>query len=249
MRVVSFRGLSLAMLMAMTGVVHAALIAPSSWVRGVDPSSTYQEWDIFNSPAGPNPPNSPGVPAGSTVAAAPFNSNGVANVVETSGASFRTGGGNIYSPSAIVDVDVTVPNFAAAAATWTTVILQTRTQGSSLDVGSVRLTSPAGTVSPADSALLFTQALGGPGGTLEDRWFQFVLPGNAAAYTLEFAGAETSVSLDKVSVDTVWTTAATALQDPNPVPEPAAGTLAFIAGSAIAGLAAIRRRRSKRMQG
>lgn len=219
-------------------LAQAAFVAPASWVRGVDPGSTYQEWDVFTSTTGPNAPNSPGVPPAAVVAAAPFNPNGVADAFDTAGGSFVTGGGNIYSPTAIVDVDVLVPNYAAGAATWTTVLLQTRTQGNSIDPAGVRLSGPGGTLAPVDSALLFVQPLGGFGGNLEDRWFEFIVPGNAASYLLEFAGAASSVSVDKISVDTVWTSAANPLRDPNPVvPEPRAGVLAILAAGVSLGLA------------
>jgi hypothetical protein len=73
---------------------------------------------------------------------------------------------------------------------------------------------------------MFSQELGGFGGTLEDRWFQFVVPGNAASYTIEFAGAAESVSLDKLAVDTVWTDAANPLREPNPLGPPSATVVA-----------------------
>lgn len=214
--------------------VEAAFSPPTMWARSVDGRSTYQEWDKFVAPAGPNPPNSPNVPLGASVDAAPFNPNGVADVVESSGASFITSGGNIYSPTAVTDFDVSVPNFGAAA-TWTTVLVQLRTQGSLLDVSAVRVTGGGGPYAAVDSALLFSQALGGFGGVLEDRWFEFHLPGNAGAYLVEFHAAESSMSLDKLAIDTVWTSAATPIDEPNPVPEP--GAIALLAGGTLAALA------------
>ena len=219
-----------------------AFVAPTQWTRGVDARSTYQEWDRFTDPLGPNAPNSPGVPVGAVVDAAPFNSAGVANVVDSSGASFATSGGNIYSPTAAIDIDATVPNFNAPAALWTTVLLQIRTQGSELNPASVHVVADGTTYTPMDSALLFQQVLGGFGGVLQDRWFQFTIPGNSASYLVEFAGAMESTSLDKVSIDTVWTSAQSPLVESNPVPEPSTLTLLF---ASLLGLVAIRRRANR----
>ncbi len=233
MRFASFGGslfITGCLLFAQTAV--AAFVSPSGWTRS-DASSTYQEWDKFSSPAGPNAPNSPNVPAGAVVDAAPFNPNGAANVIDSSGASFVTSGGNIYSPSAIIDIDVQVPNYNAGAALWTTIILQTRTQGSLLDLNSIRIEHNSNTYTPVEQQLMFQQNLGGFGGVLQDRWFEFHLPGNAASYTIQFAGAESSVSLDKVAVDTIWTAAASPINEPQPVPEPAGLALAITAACSI----------------
>ena len=235
MRLVSLTAFLLTVfaLLAITPAAQAAFVAPSQWARGTDVRSTYQEWDRFDTPAGPNAPNSPNVPVAAAVAAAPFNTAGVANLVDTSGGSFVTSGGNIYSPTAVVSVDATVPNFDAPTAQWTTVVLQTRTQGTAVDLSTVQLTADSVVYQPIDSALVFTQVLGGFGGTLEDRWFQFVVPGNSASYLIEFNAPSSSMSLDKVSVDTFWTAAQTPIVEPNPVPEPATWLTLLCGGLAL----------------
>src|SRR5262245_55011414 len=68
----------------------ADFVSPTLWVRGSNTRSTYQGWDIFSSVTGPNAPNSPNVPAGAIVDAAPFNPNGAGDVLDTSGVSFLT---------------------------------------------------------------------------------------------------------------------------------------------------------------
>jgi hypothetical protein len=209
------------------GQGRAAFVSPTQWQRAVDIRSTYQEWDRFDSPAGPNAPNIPNVPVGASVTAAPFNPVGVANVLDNSGASFVTSGGNIYSPTAVVDVDSTIPNYDAPSANWTTLIVQTRTQGTSIDLNSLQVVADSVAYQPIDSALLFTQVLGGFGGVLEDRWFQFTIPGNSASYLVQFNGAGSSMSLDKLSVDSVWTAAQASIVEPNPVPEPTTWALAI----------------------
>lgn len=206
----------------------AAFVSPTQWVRSADPRSTYQEWDKFVSSAGPNSPNSPNVPVGAVVDAPPTNPNGTADLIETSGTSFVTGGGNIYSFAAATDFDVTVPNYSEPSASWTTVLVQLSTLGSLLDSASVRVSSGGTTYQPVESALLFSQVLGGFGGVQQDRWFEFHLPGNAASYLVEFNSVESSMSLDRVAVDTAWTSAATPLNAPNPVvPEPGSVGLAL----------------------
>lgn len=216
---------------------YADFVAPTQWTRGSDPKSTYQGWDIFASPAGPNAPNSPGSPPAAVVDAPPFNPNGAANVFDSSGGSFITSGGNIYSFSVPTDIHVTVPNYAAGAATFTTLILQTRTQGTPMDLSTVSLVAGANTYTPVSSALLFSQTLGGFGGLLEDRWFEFQVPGNAASYAFEFKAEESSMSLDRVAVDTIWTSAAQPVLEPNPVPEPATVVLLTLG---LAGVVATR---------
>jgi hypothetical protein len=77
--------------------------------------------------------------------------------------------------------------------------VQIRTQGTDLDVSSVLWNG----VAPDSTTLLFSQVLGGFGGTLRDYAFEWTgLPGNLALNTLTFRAAESSMSLDRLAVDT-----------------------------------------------
>jgi hypothetical protein len=156
------------------------------------------------------------------------------DVYDTSGGSFLTGGGNIYSPSLPIDIDVVTPNYNLGPSGWTTVVLQTVTLGTTLDLASVRVTSGGTTRYPIDAALLFTQPLGGFGGVQEDRWFEFHLPGNAESYTFELLASGGSLSFDRVAVDTIWVPGDAPIDEPNPVPEPSSlvltGAALFIFG-------------------
>ena len=194
--------------------VQAAFIPPA--YRG-GPDTTYQEWNVFSTPAGPNAPD-----------VANSNINGTANISESSGQSFVTSGGNIYSPTAVTFLTVTVPDFNLGSGYVTNAVVQIRTQGTPVDTASVLFNGFA-----AESAtLLHTEPLGGFGGNLEDWEFVYTgLLGNIAVDTITFHGSGSSMSLDRVSVDT------------QAVAVPEAGSLVFggIALATVVGM--IRRRR------
>lgn len=194
--------------------VQAAFVAPA-FRGGAD--TTYQEWNVFTSSAGPNTPD-----------VANSNVNGTANVVETSGGSFVTSGGNIYSFSVPTFFTVTVPDFDLGSGYVTNAVVQIRTQGTPVDTTSVLFNGVA-----ANSAtLLYTEALGGFGGALED--WKFIYTGvlsNLAVDTITFNATGSSLSLDRVSVDTQATA----------VPE--AGSLVLGGLVSVVAACVIRRRR------
>ena len=199
-------------------------VAPTAWARGSAPFSTYQQWDVFASvPNGP-PPNTPGQVVGSNVAsvdAAPFNPYGTANVVDTSGISFSVGG-DIYSFSAPTNINITVPtNTAASTGGWTTLILETRTEGTTIDLSSVQVLHNAQTYSPVASALLFTETV------------PFPPFGDSTSYTLQFNASGPSMALDNVAVDTIWTSASSPISQPIPAPEPAGIALGALGASIL----------------
>lgn len=215
-----------------------AFVAPTQWNRG-DAGTTYQEWDVFTSPAGPNDPD---VANQNPHWAA----SGDSDVYDTSGGSFVTSGGNIYSFSVPGQIDVLIPDSGLGASHYTTVVFQLRTQGTEADYSSIRLTYNDGTdehtLSPVDSAELFREGLGGFGGALVDAWFEFHIPYSPASYLIEFEALSSSMSLDCIAVDSITTTAALGfVNEPNPVPEPA--SLALLATGTV--LAASRRRTAR----
>lgn len=181
-----------------------------------DSDSTYQQWDVFTSALfGPNLPD-----------IANNNPNGTAQLVQTIPGAFVTGGGNIYAPSTPVSFTVDVPDYDQGAGFFTTAVLQIRTLGTSLDLTSVTFNG----VAPQVTGLLLQQPLGGFGGFLEDWLFQWNnLIGNGAINTVAFGSAGTSMSLDRVAIDTIV----------RPVPEPSSIVL-LLASTSVCGL--IRRR-------
>ncbi|MBI2824340.1 MAG: hypothetical protein HYX69_06600 [Planctomycetia bacterium] len=169
-------------------------LLPTAWQR-TDPGSTYQEWNVFASADG-STPNAPDV--GLFNPASPANGN--PDVFDTSGGSFLTGGGNIYSFSVATDIDAVIPNYGYGSWYHTTLILQTRTIGSEIDYAGVHI----GTAAPAAQQELGRVPVGSPGGdTFQvDHLFRFELAGNAASYLAEFMASAPSMSLDRVAVDT-----------------------------------------------
>ena len=222
---------------AAAGSASAAFIDPPDWDR---PSSdaeaqgglnTYQEWDVFESPAGPNDPDvaevNPNAGAGPNA--------GKANLYDTSGQSFVPGSGNIYSPTAATLLDADIPGFGLGGGYETAVMFQLRTQGSEVNYGTVRLTYNDGvadrTIGYTDRDELERVALGGFGGSRVDTLFQFLVPFSPSTFKIEFDAAGSSMSTDRVAVDT--NTVA--------VPEPA--SLGLVGG--VAGLLLVRRRRRR----
>ncbi|MEO1533981.1 MAG: hypothetical protein AAFS11_00280 [Planctomycetota bacterium] len=229
-----------AVVVGSAGVASADFVTPDSygWSRGAE-NSFYAEWDFFESPFGGNIPSEgmfpSSLPAGWTMP----------DVVETSGSSFITGGGNIYSFSAITEFEVTVPNYDLGGKQFgTTVLVQMRTLGAELDYESIRI----GSVSPVETIELDRTAVGGGlGGEMVDVLFRFDLNGNAADYLIEFESATSSMSLDRLAIDTFSTSRLSSANasglfrssDAGPVPAPGAACLL-----AAGGLAVCRRRRS-----
>ena len=205
---------AVAALLVSAAALQADFLVPA--FRG-GPDTTYQQWEVFQSPGGPNPPD-----------VANFNPNGTANVVETTGSAFLTSGGNIYSPAVATDFIATIPDYGYGAGYITDVVVQIRIQGTDLDVSSVLWNG----VAPDSTTLLFSQVLGGFGGTLRDYAFEWNgLPGNLALNALTFQAAGSSMSLDRLAVDTQ--TAA--------IPEANALLLAGLASGGIV-VARVRRR-------
>jgi hypothetical protein len=161
-----------------------------AWTRGQTAGSTYAQWEVFGSTSGPNAPDV-GQFVGGVVA-------GSFNAFDRGNQSFVTGSGNIYSINGFVRPQVDIPNFGFGSGYVTTVLVQTRTFGFEIAPASVLVNG----VGAVGSTELFRQALGGPGGNLVDTLWRFELAGNAALYTLTFEAGATSMSLDRVAIDT-----------------------------------------------
>lgn len=221
---------------SLTGVGYApaAFIEPTEWTRpstdaeALADLTTYQEWNAFSSPGGPNDPDVAEVNPNPGTGPNPSK----ANVYDTSGSSFVTGSGNIYSPSAATLMDADIPSYGLGDGYETSVFFQLRTLGSEVDYDTVRLTYSDGandhTISYASYEELARVPLGGFGGSRVDSLFRFEAPFSPSTFKIEFDAAGSSMSTDRVAVDT--NTVA--------VPEPASlGVLG------LAGLVLARRRR------
>jgi len=195
--------------------VFGAFITPT--FRG-DANTTYQEWNIFSSATGANAPD-----------VASSNLNGTASATETTGTAFVTSGGNIYSFAAATAFNVVIPDFDLGSGYITNAVVQIRTQGTELDTASILFNG----VAASSATLLYTEALGGFGGALEDWEFVFTnVAGNIASDLITFQASGSSMSLDKISVDT------------QAVAVPEAGTL-LLSGMSVLGIwFYVRRRRS-----
>ena len=81
--------------------------------------------------------------------------------------------------------------------------MQTRTEGSEIDYGAVKI----GGAAPTATDELMRQTQAGPFGDsyTVDYWFEWILPGNAASYAIDLPASGASMSFDRVAVDTLAT--------------------------------------------
>lgn len=212
-------GMIVLALTAFAGNALADFLTPS--FRGLA-DTTYQAWDVFTSLEGPNPPD-----------VALSNPNGIPNVRELTGAGFVPSSGNLYVQAGVGDFEATVPDYNLGGGFVTNVVVQVRTQGSTLDLDSVLWNGMAWD----ESELLFEQPLGGGfGGVVQDWMFAWnLLPGSTAVNVLTFQAADLSLSLDRLSIDT------------QTVAVPEAGTLLLGSGSfgLVAAALYLQRRRGR----
>lgn len=215
------------------GTAEAAFVTPSGWTRPTNDTiagstlTTYQEWNFLTAPAGPNDPDigevnpNPGIGPNTSKA----------NAYDTSGLSFVTSGGNIYSFSGPTQMKADVPSYNLGSSASTTVLFQVRTLGTELDYDGVQLTYNNGssdqTLLPAQETELDRVSLGGFGGFQVDTLFRFEIPFSPNTFRIVFPASGSSMSADMVAVDTLTS-----------VPEPA-GIGMVVSG----GLALLARRR------
>lgn len=187
----------------------------------VDENRTYQQWDIFNSAAGPNSPLTYNINPYTTAANA---ANAFDSAAPGSGA-FVTSGGNIYSPTGIIKPRALVPlaNLSGNVENVTVEI--------SLGAGSQAITPTDFTVNGAAVSTLsnyvFTDNTDAASST-QRYLYTFTIP-DIATLQLDWGWDVTSGSLDAIAIQTQSVA----------TPEPASLALLGIGGAAL-----LRRRRA-----
>jgi hypothetical protein len=178
-------------------LASAAFIVPDGstapfedWSR-TDPNSMYAEWNTFTVANGA-PANTPDVGSfGPTPA----------NLEQNGAFAIITSGGNIYSFAGATGFDMTVPNYGYGIGYDTRVAVQLRTLGNPIDVSSLLLTFDDGngpqSLAPSSSV--------GPTPDADGQEWLFVWDVanfNAASMLVEFNASASSMSLDRLAVDT-----------------------------------------------
>jgi hypothetical protein len=179
-----------------------------------DPDTAVAAWNVFNA-----------YPIDTTPDVLSFGP-APQSVQELTGGAFLTGGGNIYSFAVATDFITTLTGYSATPGATRDVVLRLETLGTSVDLSSVRLNGAA----PTTSSLLFSAALGGFGGSEEERLFVWDNIVDATSYVFDFNAAGSSMSLSQLAM---YSSAATV------VPLPAAGWLLI---SSLGTLVSFRRR-------
>jgi len=173
--------------------------------RGTE-NSTYQEWNVFTSAF--NGPNIPDV--------ATANAHGTAALFQTTPGAFLTSGGNIYSIGTVTTFTAKVPDFNMGPNYRTNVVLQIQILGTNIDLDSVRFNG----LTFARSELIRETPLGGFGGFGRVWKFEWSnVSNNLPLNTIHFNSAASSMSLDRVAIDTSFSA----------VPEPSSGFLVALA--------------------
>lgn len=158
------------------------------------PRTTYQSWDRFDSATSANTPD-----------AGLFNPNGIPQLLNVEPTAILTSTRNIYSHQAPIQVTVDVPNYRASEATWTSLFVDISTLGQPFDPGAVSV----GGYAAVSSSLDASGGASSPYGGLAQSWsLQFQIPGNAANYALNVPAPSPFISLEALSVSTIYTTGA-----------------------------------------
>lgn len=194
----------------------AALVDPSFFGQ---PNTTYQQWDGFTSPAGPNPPTSVNNP------------NGTPNWFDTTAATdgaFAIGAppaAHIYSFSGALNLQADIPAPTLTGPATTTLILQAEVLGAPLDQNffGVSYAGLAGAPIPPSHITEVDQGSSGSGFGGGDFYYQVQWDGLPAASSYAVAYSPNDVSSSQLSarIDTLTV-----------VPEPV--SLGILATSAAA---------------
>ncbi|HVU86663.1 MAG TPA: dockerin type I domain-containing protein [Pirellulales bacterium] len=179
----------------------ATLVNPSFFGQA---NTTYQEWDGFTSPTGPNPATSVN------------NAYGTPNWLDTTAATdgaFIIGpppGSHVYSFSGILNLQATIPNPTLSAGATTTIVFQAEVLGSPLDqalfgVSFAGLSGDA--LLPAHITETNEGSASSPFGTGGDYYYlvEWDNVPAAASYTLAYSASGTSSSQVSARIDTLTT--------------------------------------------
>lgn len=164
------------------------------WSRG-DDATSYFAWDDFTTATGGNAPDVGAFPN-------PLPAGWIEpTVTETTGTAFVTSTGNIYSFGGTpLEFEVVTPGETVSGGTMT-VLLQTSTQGREIDPATIVCDGAA----PVEIVELYRQYLGPDGiggGSLVETLWRFEVEADGAA-VITFAADGESMSLDKITVDTL----------------------------------------------
>lgn len=185
--------------------------ASNPWISAPAPGSHYAEWNLFNS-----------VPTDATPDIA-----GAASVTETTGGSFLTGGGNIYSPFVATAFTATL---AGGGTGLYDVWLRIETLGE-LPLAVAKLNDLPGTLTETFSEDTTIVTPGGASTSHEKEWYwKWTVPA-ASSYEFKFGASAASMSLDQLALYVAPAAA---------VPEPQTYAL-FAVGLGLIGVIARRR--------
>ena len=204
------------LLLTLGGTASATFVTPDAyqmWQRA-DPSSTYQEWDVWTT-------------IGSAADVANVNPNGNAAVSQSvPGAVMVAGSGNLYAMGGDPSFSIVIPDFDSPSHT-TSVLLQIETIGNEFVPGTVLINGQA----PSYSVEFGNTEVPGFGGQMMsviETLFSWNGLTTGSDITIEFDGTQ-NMSLSRLSVDT------------STVPEPGTALLMLIG---LTGLACQGRRKA-----
>lgn len=199
---------------------QTGLIAPSSRGSG---NTTWYGWDTFNEPATRAQPIDDSSPdLGTSVAGARFRT--------TNGEDHVIGSGNFYLFAGTPAEEVTAVSAGVLGTGFTSVILQGVTAADAY---------PGPWTFDVVNGVTPTVVQGVNASGLGQFWVKYDFPGNAASYALPFSAGGPHYSIDRFTVDTVWSAAGFSPDSAITVPEPAASAAGLLAAGALL----LRRRR------
>jgi hypothetical protein len=188
---------------------QTGLIAPVT--RG-GADSTFYGWETFNDPASRNVPINDSTPdIGTPAAGALFRT--------TNGEDHVLGSGNFYLFAGNPAEEVTAVSAGLLGTGFTTVILQGMTAFDPYP--GMWSFAPVNGIAPE-----FAQGVNANG--FGQFWVKYNFPGNAANYVIPFSATGSHYSIDRFTVDTVWSASGFSGESALAVPEPSVAALLLL---------------------